>query len=521
MDSSLENKNLANPYKPLLIAGVLVGLGASLLLLWDSNLRDFAADPFLRYLSIAILLAFILAWGLRWGSVSLSKGKTDLLELPVWYSIWVFGGYVLLGFLVFNHQMGHQEITLRSLQWVADGLGLLLVGFLGLWVGYRFAWLFLQNNHSQRALTKKNTDIRQPIFGGTVAVYFLSILARLVHLGLVGTAFGSQVDNLGGFSGFNQWFNYAEQARFFLIAIIALQVFQKRWPFQVLIVALFLEIAYTLLSGFTMPFIWLSLTIWASYVYVGRQLQLSRRVWVLILSLCVVILIALPVSVQYRGLISRGTVNNRSVSSVGAGFATAFTSTRNDRDATFAALSNKIFDRQQAVVQSLGIILHTTPETIPYWGVDRLLLIPFYTIPRIVWPSKPNLSTGNYFAIAYLGSPQSATNSAATTMVGDLYLNAGWGAVLVGMFFWGIVCAVLYYYLHEKPLKEGNLPVVALYIGLAVLLADFEGTYIGLSVGLMQRVVVFGALFFLLHPKTKRRRFFGKHRRLHKVTRRI
>jgi hypothetical protein len=60
-------------------------------------------------------------------------------------------------------------------------------------------------------------------------------------------------------------------------------------------------------------------------------------------------------------------------------------------------------------------------------------------IPRILWPDKPTVTRGGWFA-AYIGfapSPEESTVSIGITATGELYWNFGTPGVVVGMFLIG------------------------------------------------------------------------------------
>jgi len=64
-------------------------------------------------------------------------------------------------------------------------------------------------------------------------------------------------------------------------------------------------------------------------------------------------------------------------------------------------------------------------------------------IPRSVWPTKPMLSIGRWYAATVLRWGP-GMSEAAVTVPGDLYLNFGIGGVFVGMLGYGLVLRQLY-----------------------------------------------------------------------------
>ena len=64
-------------------------------------------------------------------------------------------------------------------------------------------------------------------------------------------------------------------------------------------------------------------------------------------------------------------------------------------------------------------------------------------IPRAIWPAKPVLSIGGWYAVTVLGWPPFG-GEAAVTLPGDLYLNFGIAGVFGGMLAYGLVLRLLY-----------------------------------------------------------------------------
>ena len=79
-------------------------------------------------------------------------------------------------------------------------------------------------------------------------------------------------------------------------------------------------------------------------------------------------------------------------------------------------------------------------ETLEYLGVAF--------IPRFLWPEKPLIAKGSWFALrigqAYTRTDGSPSNSVNMTVPGELYLNFGWLGVLLGAPLFGALIAVLW-----------------------------------------------------------------------------
>ncbi len=100
---------------------------------------------------------------------------------------------------------------------------------------------------------------------------------------------------------------------------------------------------------------------------------------------------------------------------------------------------------------ALGSMLSTAVGAVDSGLIDsqngRTLWPAFvWFVPRAFWRDKPTLSTGGWFAHDALGWAPDA-GEAAITLPGDLYINFGISAVLVGMFLYGSMLRLAHLYL--------------------------------------------------------------------------
>ena len=69
-------------------------------------------------------------------------------------------------------------------------------------------------------------------------------------------------------------------------------------------------------------------------------------------------------------------------------------------------------------------------------------------IPRFLWPEKPVIAKGAWFALeigqAYTRDDGSISNAVAMTIPGELYLNFGWSGVVIGCLAYGMLLGVFW-----------------------------------------------------------------------------
>ena len=83
-----------------------------------------------------------------------------------------------------------------------------------------------------------------------------------------------------------------------------------------------------------------------------------------------------------------------------------------------------------------------------FLGGQTLEYLGFAFIPRFLWPEKPAIAKGAWWAMrigqANVHADGSITNSVNMTIPGELYLNFGWFGVVLGCLFFGAFLAVLW-----------------------------------------------------------------------------
>jgi hypothetical protein len=82
-------------------------------------------------------------------------------------------------------------------------------------------------------------------------------------------------------------------------------------------------------------------------------------------------------------------------------------------------------------------------------------------IPRFIWPEKPVIAKGSWFALrigqANVSADGQIQNSVNMTIPGELYLNFGWVGVVAGLLILGALLAVLWSRLEFWPQKTNVL----------------------------------------------------------------
>jgi len=114
----------------------------------------------------------------------------------------------------------------------------------------------------------------------------------------------------------------------------------------------------------------------------------------------------------------------------------------------------KIFD-------ATSILIRDVPEFLPYnYGVT-FARAPWMAVPRRLWPEKP-LSTGYLIVDRYLPALRTAY---PPTLVGELFLAAGWIGLIIGSFVVGWFCRAGWeWHIRHKGVGNASLYLLFCYL---------------------------------------------------------
>ena len=160
------------------------------------------------------------------------------------------------------------------------------------------------------------------------------------------------------------------------------------------------------------------------------------------------------------------------------------------------------FSKRFAGSDSLLIVESRVPSDVPFQG-GRSILLPILTvIPRVPLPAGTDyntLSLGRYFNVTFYSvHPGTDPSSQAITMLGDLYLNFGNAACVIGMLLFGIGLMV---FDRRYPLTNAFNAGVFGFVGTAILGIERNVAYQIVTVGIRLGVVM--GLAFVLNSAVR------------------
>lgn len=113
-----------------------------------------------------------------------------------------------------------------------------------------------------------------------------------------------------------------------------------------------------------------------------------------------------------------------------------------------------------------------------FYDGETLSYFAYAFIPRFLWPEKPLIKQGQWFAeeagLAYRDKQGRVNNSINMTVPGEFYLNFGWAGVIVGCWFFGVFFAFIWNNVQGNSLASWAFRYNLLFGSMAGLGADLQ-----------------------------------------------
>lgn len=187
--------------------------------------------------------------------------------------------------------------------------------------------------------------------------------------------------------------------------------------------------------------------------------------------------------------------------------------------------SQKIEDTFAEGIQATGsrldalgvtsVIVRDTPRVSPFQDGRTLVYFFYGFFPRLIWTNKPDLNIGQWITDTY-GPGPIVRSQTGPTIAGDLYLNFGLPAVVIGFLVLGALIRIF----HEALLARVRYaPAVLLTAVLTIRLATFlQANVAGALAGVIFALVPIAAIHLLVTTFVSPRRASGRSSRVSEAT---
>lgn len=121
---------------------------------------------------------------------------------------------------------------------------------------------------------------------------------------------------------------------------------------------------------------------------------------------------------------------------------------------------------------SIARVIMAVPQYIPFAYGGTIWPAFSWFVPRIIWPEKPVLSIGAWYAHEILGWDPSSRSEAAITLWGEAYLNFG----IPGMIIAGLSMGMLFGYVYDRLYRRMSRPYTAMiyFLFISTFILGFE-----------------------------------------------
>ena len=451
----------------------------------------------LLYAGLWLLIVFgFIVFVRRWSFSAVLGRRIDILEIPIYLGLTSIFLIQIFGLAPYFDRRYLR--VLSTVDTLPTGLLLMGTGLFSMWLAYSLVSKSFKVDTARQF--KKTFDT--PSLSLTFFAYLGLILFRLVLISL-GTGEITYVSavRLGG--DWYQWFIYIIESHWFFTALVALQVFAKRWPRWFLIFVLFVEATFAITSGWSSVLPKIFWLVFGCLLYTRQKLPWGALI-AAGLFLTVAVTFSIPVVRDLRAeRMSTGKI-------IFSNFSESFRTTWGPGiDNGLSLFSNMIIDRQSLIAQTPAILLEIIPDTQPYLPWQEVAVAPITFIPRVIWPSKPIYTNlGSWLVVEVIGG-RVADGSAAVTMAGNAYMYGGWFVMIIGLFCIGLLAAFMYRWLAIPGLLNNQVGLLAVYA--ASVIVNFslgEGDFVSIWQGLIQRTLVFLLVAWILCANLHNRRFY-------------
>ncbi len=382
----------------------------------------------------------------------LRKGKIDIFEFPIWFTLNIYIQVILNVWLVqrnirFTSPWLQSNPDVNAIQTMM----LLWVGMIFIWV----AWLW-PKRLTIPLLKIKNSDKSNPRIGVITAFWFFTWMINLYFI----------INGSQGYLGANSSFIGGNYLLFISLIndlttfILMIYIFTN--PSKVgylwMIFAISSRLLLSIFMG-TKGGIFILLYLIMSYYYVHRKL---KKTWVLLGI--VAILITVPLVTTFReNLFKAGFDRNK-----GASYTARFPVLIDSFTSIFAgSISDIIYQTQDNLKERQGGIFEVTaafmavhPKYQPFVIHDFINSFTHLIIPRFIWPDKPTARPDLYnISTNYLGSKIELSFS-ESGQIADAYRVGG----IIFLFIWLVFISRLILIMYKAGPEKSSMSGTSLYL---------------------------------------------------------
>jgi oligosaccharide repeat unit polymerase len=167
-----------------------------------------------------------------------------------------------------------------------------------------------------------------------------------------------------------------------------------------------------------------------------------------------------------------------------------------------ALVKNAVGSRSWMDIGPNSVVVQRVPDAYPYQYGKTLVSILWAPVPKTVWPEKPPVRLGPVIGPAVFGFDVNRRTGDPPGLVGELWLNGGLIAVVIGMIIFGVLVRRVERWHHLASATQGlaAIPYGVLVVALCLRLPASDIT--GVTIWILEDLLPLALLLWLVRERT-------------------
>ena len=364
------------------------------------------------------------------------RAWNDRFGLLALFSFAYFMFFGVLDFVMLLTGSGAPEVGDDAI--ISADEGVILIGGLVAFIGYYIACRLAQPSATSEIKAKDWSEHSLILGGALLWIVSTYVTWQLrVHV-LVDTTASTTARGYSSMSPLQLnatlIANYMQPMGVMILAY-AYCLYRRRYLLIALLAAIAVEMVFGLVTDSKGQVLIGVILVVLSKILVDGKLP---KAWLgLVLAIIIVVFPILQANRIAMGL--RGTGHEQAAEDIGTTLSRALSTSE---ELSAGRFHSESFIERTSMKAVVHMIVSRTGDTVPFQGGHTIEPLMSAFIPRIIWPDRPDVQTGQLVNKEFHVSEQADTNISPSHL-GELYWNFGWGGVLVGMTLIGALLGVI------------------------------------------------------------------------------
>jgi hypothetical protein len=167
-----------------------------------------------------------------------------------------------------------------------------------------------------------------------------------------------------------------------------------------------------------------------------------------------------------------------------------------------ALVENAAGSRSWMDIGPISVVVHRVPDAYPYQYGKTMVSILWAPVPRTVWPEKPPVRLGPVIAPVVFGFDVDRRTGDPPGLVGELWINGGLIAVIIGMIIFGLLVRRVERWYHLASATQGLAAIPCGVLVVALCLKLPAGDVTGVTIWILETLPLLALLLWIVRERT-------------------